>query len=444
MATWETRLSESPLIGNLRKTRDALTGIDPAPAYPDESEPINRCMFCIDQIILQFSSADSRAISESTLGGLEQQSSELSANAIAFRQTRDQVLLLQLIVNVNSLLVLSSQLPPLPWGEAKDVVQQSVESLGDSSDKLRARVRALSTQLNSKISEIEKKLAMESQDSEQTLELLKTVTENQLSELQQSIGDQIQQFQQSANRMQTQIDANIQRIDSAIPTFNDQFRTFQESQTQQFSESQELRQTDFEDFVEQQKQSSTDSANALHIEGEQLIKYLSETAKNAETILGVTAASVTSEAYLNEAKEQKQQADLWRRIAILGLFGAATAGFATFLWMNPAGGSSTSQVISFQIMRTAITGAFVAVAGFAMRESGKHRSRETENKRLANELTTFRPFLSELKEDDRNELVREASSRYFPGHGANGLSSASEPYNRQPSRSEEGLESDGP
>ena len=88
-------------------------------------------------------------------------------------------------------------------------------------------------------------------------------------------------------------------------------------------------------------------------------------------------------------------------------------------------------------MRTAIVGAVLALAGFAMRESGQHRSRETETKRLANELTTFRPFLAELDEDDRNQLVQEASLRYFPGYVVNKLGSSTARKDGQPSRSEE-------
>lgn len=442
MSNWETRLSESPLVADLNKTRDALTNLSPPPTYPDESEPIDRCLYCVDQILLQLVSADRRAISENTLGMLEQQSAELSSHASYFRESRDQGHLKPLTGNVNSLLALSSQLPPLPWGEAKDVVQKSVETLRDSSDKLRSQVRVFSTRWNTQVGEIQKKLAMASQDGERTIESLKAAADQRISELQRSTADQTHQFEQTTTRMQTQINANIQRIDSSISALNDRYITFQENQAQQFSESQNLRQTAFDELVKKQNQQSTNTNDALQTAGQDLINYLSETAENAASILGVTAASVTSEAYLNEAKEQKNQANFWRWIGIGSLLGTIIVGVSTLLWLNPETGSSTSRVVSFYVGRTAIVGAVVALAGFAIRESGQHRSRERENKRLANQLSTFRPFLSELDEEDRNRLVQEASSRYFPGYGADGLSSSSEAHKSQPLHSEEALESD--
>ena len=72
--------------------------------------------------------------------------------------------------------------------------------------------------------------------------------------------------------------------------------------------------------------------------------------------------------------------------------------------------------IFYYVTRTLIAGAVATIAGFAIKQSGHHRSRGDESKRLANQLSTFRPFLAEIDEVERNALVKEASERYFPGY----------------------------
>ena len=78
--------------------------------------------------------------------------------------------------------------------------------------------------------------------------------------------------------------------------------------------------------------------------------------------------------------------------------------------------SSAGEMGLFFATRATLAVAIGGFAAFANKESGQHRKSERENRRLANELTTFRPFLAELSGEDSNEQVRQAVSRYYPGH----------------------------
>jgi hypothetical protein len=102
---------------------------------------------------------------------------------------------------------------------------------------------------------------------------------------------------------------------------------------------------------------------------------------------------------------------------------ALAAGVGVTMWlflvMDVTDNPSIAEMLAFFFVRAPALAILGAIAAYAIRESSQHRARDKENKRLANELTTFRPFLEELKEDERTNQIVRASDRYFPGHEKN-------------------------
>lgn len=95
--------------------------------------------------------------------------------------------------------------------------------------------------------------------------------------------------------------------------------------------------------------------------------------------------------------------------------GAIGAGYISLMLFGLPDNSSLGEMGLFFATRAPLALAIAGFAAFANKESGHHRRSERENRRLANELTTFRPFLAELSETDRNEQVKQAVGRYYTG-----------------------------
>lgn len=169
-----------------------------------------------------------------------------------------------------------------------------------------------------------------------------------------------------------------------------------------------------QDFLESAQQ---DSKSRIEVE----LAHLQDTARKAEELLGITAASGTAAAYQEEANRQARRADFSRYFAILGLMAAILIGYGTLQFLNPPTNANGTATIFFYIARTTLLAVAVALPAYAIRESSQHRARERHNRRLASELTTFRPFLAELPEAERNQLIKDASQRYFPGHESDDL-----------------------
>jgi hypothetical protein len=136
----------------------------------------------------------------------------------------------------------------------------------------------------------------------------------------------------------------------------------------------------------------------------------------AQRILGAVAASQTAGTYLEESAQQKKEANRWRWLSFLTWIGAI--GIA--LWSahevtSSVGDVSGSRLVAISAARLAVAGVALSFAFWVSAQSGHHRKREQEARTIAGELTTLRPFLAELPDDELRKLLGAAFDRYFPG-----------------------------
>ncbi len=133
-------------------------------------------------------------------------------------------------------------------------------------------------------------------------------------------------------------------------------------------------------------------------------------------VLGAVASRETAGAYLEEHRNQKADADRWRKIAVglwLLLIVVAIIG-AVHLGLTAAD-LSTTRLASTSAAKLGVTGAIAGVAAWCSAQAGHHRARERAAIGTASELTTLRPFIAQLPAEKQNDLIAEALGRYFPG-----------------------------
>jgi hypothetical protein len=233
-------------------------------------------------------------------------------------------------------------------------------------------------------------------------------------------------FQSTANKttsdseaklaeLRTEVDSQKARLDQAISQQQGLFAEEQTRRTKDFADSQQVRDSEYADKVDEMLRDATAKLQARIDVANKSIKNLQDHDAKAAGILGSAAASVTAGAYLTDADDQRRQADLWRRMALaIGLLFFA-ASVAVSLLAPPGDDLSASDLVIFGLERIPAGAVLGTIFYYAFGQSSEHRSRERQSRQLSKELSTFRPFLVELPEKERNEAIAAASVRYFPG-----------------------------
>ena len=139
---------------------------------------------------------------------------------------------------------------------------------------------------------------------------------------------------------------------------------------------------------------------------EEGLKRLGEQEVAAGRLLAALGAEATSSGYAATAKQEKAQADWWRRITLAG--GGATAILAVvlFLTVNQQGLESIAT-------RVGVILPAILLTVYAGRQSTGHRTQEREARRLQLAFGSVDAYLADLTTERRSELKTLLSSRLF-------------------------------
>ena len=395
MNKWNSRVWDSIARNNFDQLLSLLDNLEAElDEKSEEREYSGRIRTVVTNIKTRLLTSNTLLVGETTIRQLSDHSQNLLNQLQAFQSSSNIGHLAEGDREADHLLTVSAQMPPMLEGVTEGAAQEAAESFIREVSEVKGQLRNLSETISS--------------ESDRLVGLLAQVERNSqshLSSLELGIQTHVSDFSQRVAEFQNQTSGHISRLDETISRINDQFSRDEDDRANDFRASQEARLTEFRALVEEQQ-----------VEGQRVISYLRETSEKAQQILGITAASVVAEAYLTEARSQKTQADKWRWGAVVTFVVAGLLGLALLLiWPGISGDGTLTGVTEFYITRITLVAGTVGLGIYLVRESGQHRKREHTNRRLANELTTFRPFLSEIGEEERNELVKQASERYFPG-----------------------------
>lgn len=209
------------------------------------------------------------------------------------------------------------------------------------------------------------------------------------------------------------VDSEKQRLDSLVPQFETQFKAAQDERTETFDALEEELKTNSAAVVSELKESFEKTTAQLSDTAQAALEDVESKRKEVERLHGVITDTSTTGAFRKEAKEQKDAADHWRVVTVV--FGSVAALLAigsvvaSAVWEDAA--TSTSAIIA----KTTATLVAAGIAAYAGRQSGRHRRREEEAKRLELELVAFPPFIDSLDDDQKREVRKEFAERAFRG-----------------------------
>jgi hypothetical protein len=261
-----------------------------------------------------------------------------------------------------------------------------------------AELRTKAQELSSEVDAIQARLGELSGEQQRLAEEAKEANEQRRSELQGEF-----------DRIQNAINAEQQRLDQLVPQFEQQFASAQQARDEEWAGLRRDLEQRVNEARDQLQQRAEETGTALKTEAEEVLTEVRQKRDEVVKLYGIIGDTGTAGAFAKEADHQKKAADLWRWIAICGgiLTIILAVGAVLFAALSTEG-STASRLASL-----AVAAAAGGLTAYAARQSGHHRNREDESRRLELELTAFGPFMADVADPDK---AREAyAERLFKG-----------------------------
>jgi len=304
---------------------------------------------------------------------------------------------------------------PLPFKNEAQVAKEAAELYSDRLTDMEAQIRSRVATLDAEIDRLSGEFSQQAQAAEERFAVVTTAADESAARV---TGETDSKVAEVAAR----IDPQVQRLDAAISQMQATFSEAQERRVAEFGESQTKHETE---FGESQTKRETEFASHLKefdsivadAEGrsEAIISALEQKERRAAQILGITAASEVTKVYRTEADEQRKEANTWRLVALGAAGVLAIYLIVIAVFFHPSGDLSASEWLAYGAVKLPFGLVIASVLPYLFRQSTEHRQRERTARRMAMELTTFRPFLSELDEGECKKAIMETYPRFFRG-----------------------------
>lgn len=228
-------------------------------------------------------------------------------------------------------------------------------------------------------------------------------------ELNEAHGNRRSELQGEFDRIQEAVNNEKSRLDQLVPQFEKQFGDAQQGRVDEWTN---LR-SDLEQGIAEvrgklEEKAGETEAGLVEKAGEKLVE-INVIRDEVEKLYRVISDTGTAGAFADEAKAQKDVANIWRRAAIgCGLMTILLAAGAVVFAALSDDGSAVAHLASL-----AVAAAAGGLTAYAAKQSGHHRDREEESKRLELELTAFGPFVADMA--DPAKAREEFAGRLFKG-----------------------------
>ena len=423
---YEDRINHHPARVALVEAQELATkaaGVSFEGLDLDVPEHADAARAAVEDVVTRIDLADPRLISEGMLSDLNRPALRIRDFLNEFLSNPGSASIQDVQAELERLLTAARGLPPLPWQTESAVVRNAARRFRDRLaglrreaeqriDELREEGDAAAADLRSHLSEV----GSQFQQLQQQAKAAEDAAERRSDELNHRLDEQHERAEQVASTVEQTLNSIEERFGSTQQSREERFGEAVREQEQRFAASLVVRDGEWEE----KKAKLGDDSDAIR-------RALEEQLAEAKRVLGVTAAASTYQAAAREAESQSRAANVWRIVAVLAMGGAALSIFLFFAAFGLPQDPTTAEMLGFLVTRGGFTGFIGAIAAYAAREAGQHRARERTARQAAVDIASFRPFLAELPDHERNAEIRSAARRHFFGseNDAHGSSSSS-------------------
>lgn len=400
--------NEHPVHENLKQLKQQVADLPDelleaarehdAPALLPRLEP------ALEFVGALLASADTALVTPQMLGELNEAVQQISSALTPFKDNTDLEQLPTIQSGIEALLNRSLRMAPAIGVWAKTDARKAAAQLGEaSSEKTR--------QLQQQASNLQGRLDQLKEQADQASDSMKTTAEERVKELEGQL-----------DTLRTEAEAERARVQQVIDSYETQFKSEEKARDTRFEEIKQELVAKAEETIEAFKTSGnevqgeakteadTAVANLKH-KSKEIMDFLSEKKQEAIDMVDTAATSTTAGTFKAEAEEQKEEADQWRRNAIIGGAVAVLVALAAVVLAVGEWGGGTALIVA---KVTAVT-LLLGIAGYAAEQSGQHRRREQRARRLYMQMVAFKPFSEPLPEAEKNTVRKEFIERMFVG-----------------------------
>ena len=390
MSEWDSRVAQHEIHAVLAQLSDALGGVD-EPEEVVAQEAIERAKRVVAAIQGFLNDVDPELVTPPMLAGVVSPSRAAAAAAQQYAATADGGQLRQLNQQLDVLLDAFS-------GWTVPRISATGEQLREAATSYRRSVAQLLKSIEGEGKDVQTEFAGLRGEFEQfraSQVALDAERKAQVEQLQASLDAQLADLKNTINSQKA-------RLDTAIAEFQ-----------KQFSENEAQRLKAATDTINQARDSLTQTANStieqLRSEADSFIADLGQKKEAAEKLLDAVGAAALGGGYSKYARAQGWMAWGWAAFAILTLVAVTVAG----IWILQTIGDHAFTLQDFWI-RLVIVVPLLAISGYAITQSGKHRDNERRAKKAALELAALGPYIA-LVSPTEQEKIRVAMVEKFFG-----------------------------
>jgi len=238
------------------------------------------------------------------------------------------------------------------------------------------------------------------------------------------------EMEQGVSQVAATVEAQKGRLDIAISDFQQQFFNSEESRRDKFSQAQEERinvfgqlesdwdenfktllessETTLEEYIASFKEKEEDLRENFNKQGEKYLHTLEDYKNKAAQVLNIISNTSMAGGYKHVADQEQSSRKFWRSITMVAMVLLVLASIISFIY--PVEGKSIWTEIATRI---SVAATFATVAGYASRQAKIHLDAERRFRKIELELTTLSPYLAELEDEKRKEILAEMVEQFF-------------------------------
>jgi ElaB/YqjD/DUF883 family membrane-anchored ribosome-binding protein len=403
--------SEHPVQENLKQLKQQVADL-PGELLEEAREKdalasLPRLEPALEFIGALLASADTALVTQQMLDNLNEAVQQISSALTPFKDNTDFEQLPTIQSGVEALLNRSLRIAPSIGVWAKTDARKAAAQLGEAATEKTRDLQHQTSGLQGQLNQLQEQAA-------QASDAVKTASEERLNELQGQL-----------DTLKTEAEAERARVQEAIDNFGTQFKSEQDAHSTQFEENKKALTDEAEQTLGEIKAAAEEAASkekervdsvmaGLDERAGETMDFLAEKKQEAIDMVDTAATSTIAGGFKKEAEEQKEQADQWRRNAIIGGAVAVLVALAAVVLAVGEWGGSAALIVA---KVTAIT-LLLGIAGYAAEQSGQHRRREQRARRLYLQLVAFKPVSEPLSETEKNTVRKEFIERMFVGDPA--------------------------
>ena len=237
----------------------------------------------------------------------------------------------------------------------------------------------------------------------------------------EELEEQNNELKKSLAELSSDIDAKKTEIDKLITAWQHASSDAMKKQDDGYDKWRKETSEDIEARIKKVIKESSDKLSSAHETfTTEIDAYIEEAKSKHQNILDlheIVAGDSVASGYLQNAKDEKKQANFWRWATIMFIVATATWGVVTssniLAIITDSEASGVTNGVEHWLKSLSVIGVLIFGAVYSSKQSNLHRNSEQQTRWFALEVKAIDPFIASLNPEEQKELKKNLSEKLF-------------------------------